>query len=268
MLTLPRGSGHETYIAQSGDRRLFVKLDAQIGRTLAMSEAGLTPPLLATGVLQDGSTILIQPFIEGHHPGREDYRQRLDDVARIVREMHRNPEVLASLPPSPSDDYASAGMRALDRVRARWAHVRAHVPGVASFVDRALNRLEETAAAFSGGGLVASHSDICWDNWLFTPDGRIFVVDLDAMSLDDPTLDLGALLWWYYRPELWSRFLHAAGYAADEEFTNRMWTRLALHCLNITLPRAGSFDRPDTASYDKSLVDFRAVMERKANPEI
>ena len=233
-----------------------------------MSKVGLTPPVLATGILEDGITILVQPFIDGHHPSRSDYKQRLDDVARMVREMHHNLEVQATLPPSPSDDYTSAGLRALGQVRARWAEVRLQVPSIADFVDGALDQLDSAIARFAGGGLVASHNDICLDNWLFTPDGRIYLVDLDAMSLDDPALDVGATLWWYYPPVLWPRFLRYAGYPDDEEFRDRMWVRLALHCLSITLPRPGSFDTFDPASYHVKLVDFRAAMERKGNPEL
>ncbi|MGA7731013.1 MAG: phosphotransferase [Chloroflexia bacterium] len=265
---LPRGSGHETYLARGGDQALFIKVSAHIERTIAMARVGLTPPVLQTGRLADGSAIVVQPFIEGHHPTRSEYRARLEEIARIIRDMHCNPEVRATLPPALSGDYASAGKRTLDQVRARWERVRAKVPNVAGFVDAALDDLERRIAHFSGGGLVASHNDICRDNWLFTADGHIYLVDLEAMALDDPVLDVGATLWWYYAPELWPRFLQYVGYPDDEEFRDRMWVRLALHCLNITLPRPGSFDTFTAASYGERLVDFRAAMERKGNPEL
>ena len=153
-------------------------------------------------------------------------------------------------------------------MRARWERVRAQVPHVAGFVDAALDDLERRIAHFSGGGLVASHNDICWDNWLFTDDGHIYLVDLEAMALDDPALDVGATLWWYYAPELWPRFLQYVGYPDDEGFRDRMWVRLALHCLSITVPRPGSFDTFDPTTYEERLVDFRATMERKGNPEL
>jgi hypothetical protein len=56
------------------------------------------------------------------------------------------------------------------------------------------------------------------------------------MSLDDPTLDVGAILWWYYPPELRQEFLEIVGYAHDKEFSSRMQVRMAMHCLNIILP--------------------------------
>ena len=101
---LPRGSGHETYVARGGGQVLFVKVGAPVERTVAMSRVALTPPVLQTGRLADGSAIVVQPFLEGHHPGRSEYRERLEEIARIIWDMHRNSEVQATLPPALSGD--------------------------------------------------------------------------------------------------------------------------------------------------------------------
>ena len=118
-----------------------------------------------------------------------------------------------------------------------------------------------------GAGLVASHNDICNANWLVASDGKIYLIDLESMSLDDPACDIGATLWWYYPPELRQRFLDIVGYADDEQFQNRMRVRMALHCLSIILPRDRSFDRFDPDSFVESLTDFRAVLAGRQNPE-
>jgi hypothetical protein len=87
------------------------------------------------------------------------------------------------------------------------------------------------------------------------------------MSLDGPAFDRGALLWWYYPPELRGKFLELAGYPYDQELRFRMRVRMALHCLSITLPRQGSFDRFNPEHYDAAFVDFRAILEGKENPQ-
>jgi hypothetical protein len=46
-----------------------------------------------------------------------------------------------------------------------------------------------------------------------------------------------------------------------------MQVRMAMHCLNITLPREGSFDRFDPGHYDEALDDFRAILNGKENPQ-
>ena len=87
------------------------------------------------------------------------------------------------------------------------------------------------------------------------------------MSLDDPACDIGAMLWWYYPPELRHRFLVIVGYANDEQFQIRMRVQAALHCLAITFPREQSFDEFDPNSFAESLTDFRAILSGKENPE-
>ena len=145
--------------------------------------------------------------------------------------------------------------------------MREQVPDVAHSVDQGLGELESRIERFRGSGLVASHGDICNANWLVTPEGRLYLVDLDAMAIDDPALDVGATLWWYYPEELWGRFVEVAGYQDDGEFRERMWARLALHCLSITLPRPGSFDRFDPTHYAQALVDFKAALRKRGNPQ-
>jgi len=103
-------------------------------------------------------------------------------------------------------------------------------------------------------------------NWRLATGGRIYLVDLEAMSRDDPAHDMGSLLWWYYPPGLRQRFLEIAGHPNDAAFRDRMRVRMALHCLNIILPRADSFDRFDAGSFAGNLADFRAVVEGKENP--
>ena len=134
-------------------------------------------------------------------------------------------------------------------------------------MDDSLAELALEIRQFSTEGLAASHSDICNGNWLFASDGKIYIIDLDSMSMDDPALDLGALLWWYYPPERRGRFLEIAGYSYDDEFKHRMRVRMALHCLHILLPREQSFDDFEPASFTKSLMDFRAVLAEYENPQ-
>jgi thiamine kinase-like enzyme len=232
-----------------------------------MARLGLTPDLLEVDRMEDGTSILVQQYVEGRNPGRSDYRQRLEQVANMIREMHNSEDVKAALPDYQSNDYAQAGLRALAAVRARWEWVREQVPDVVHSVDKGLDELEARIGRFRGSGLVASHGDICNANWLLTPEGRLYLVDLDAMALDDPALDIGATLWWYYPDETWGRFLEVAGYRGNDGFRERMWARLALHCLSVTLPRSGSFDTFDPTHYAQALVDFEAALRMKGNPQ-
>jgi thiamine kinase-like enzyme len=238
-----------------------------VERYLVMADLGLTPPVICHGQLESGLPVIVQLCITGRRPSRADYRQRLTEVAELVSIMHNNPHSRGFLQSAPSNLYKDAGIRALDRLSQTWKGHKSQVPLVAESVDESLDFLADQVNQFSGEGLVASHGDICNANWLFAQDGKIYVLDFESMSLDDPAFDLGALLWWYYPPELRESFLNIAGYPYDEEFKARMRVRMAMHCLSILLPRAGSFDGFDAETFGEALSDFRAILEGKENPQ-
>lgn len=266
-LTLPMGSGHETYFAQCGGQTYFIKIGVQTERYQALAAMGLTPQVLAAGRLTDGETILVQAYVAGKSPSRREYRLHLAQFAAAICQLHHNAALQKLLPQAPSDLYAAAGLAALNRLQQRWEGCRAQVPQAADFVDHSLGDLRRKIADFRGAGLVASHNDICNANWLVSTDGKVYLIDFESMSLDDPALDIGATLWWYYPPQMRDSFLNEAGYAQDAAFQERMQVRMAMHCLHILLPREQSFDVFDPADFTQSLTDFRAVLAGEENPQ-
>lgn len=263
----PSGRGHETYVADCDDGSYFVKLGAYVPRYQVMASLNLTPTVIASGSLGDGTSILVQPYIQGRRPSWQDFRRYLPHMAAVVNRTHHSLALQRTLPTAPSEAYRDVGLAAVRRVRQKWDVYRGRVPIVADEVDEALTRLERDVQSFTGSGLVASHNDICNGNWLIASEETVYLVDLEAMSRDDPAHDMGALLWWYYPPELRSDFLERAGYSYDAAFRNRMRVRMALHCLDILLPRDGSFDRFDAGAFAEDLVDFRAVVAGEENPQ-
>ncbi|HJQ14626.1 MAG TPA: phosphotransferase [Anaerolineales bacterium] len=266
-LTLPHGSGNETYFARCNEHAYFIKLGVQATKYQVVSSLGLTPQVLAAGFLGDGTSIIVQPYIAGKRPTRNDYRTYLEQFALTINRLHHAAEVQQILPNVSSDLYSLAGLEALVYIQQKWERQRSLVPDVADFVDESLDYLRQQVMDFRGAGLVASHNDICNANWLVSTDGQLYLLDLESMALDDPAVDIGATLWWYYPPRLWKRFLVKAGYRNDTTFERRMQVRMAMHCLNITLPREQSFDKFYPASFAESLTDFRAILAGKENPE-
>lgn len=266
-LTLPAGTGHETYIARSGEQAYFIKIGVQSERYEAVASAGFTPPVITRGVLGDGTSYIIQPFIQGRTPTRADYCQHLDAFASIISCLHKSEDVKRTLPARPFDNFRDAGMGTLDEICRKWEPLKKLVPNDASFVDDSIALIREQLSGFKGSGLVASHNDICNANWLLFDDGKLYLIDLDSMSRDDPALDIGATLWWYYPPELRPRFLEITGYLDDAEFQERMRVRMAMHYLNIELPRPNSYDKFDPALFGEYLVDFKAALAGKENPQ-
>ncbi len=268
MIRLPvHGTGNETYQAFSESQSCFIKLGIEIERYRIMDELGLSPRIFSVGRLEDGTTVVVQEWVEGHHPSRKEFCDHLEQFASAVRVTHSCARLRQILPSKPSECFRQAGLETLRHVEKRWMKVRDKVPHSASFVERNIQRLREQIDLFTGGGLVASHNDICNANWLICEDGRVYLIDYESMTLDDPALDLGAILWWYYRPELRARFIAIAGYRDDEALRIRMRVRMAVHNLNIILPRENSYDVFHGEDFEEALVDFRAVMDGQENPQ-
>jgi thiamine kinase-like enzyme len=264
----PHGTGNETYFVQSDRHSCFVKLGAKTERYQVMSAMGLSPQVIATGQLEDGTSILVQQRIEGSKPSRADFHRYLRQFAESIRKTHQSEILQGILPPQPSNLYRDVGSVVLGEIEGRWRKFELLVAFSArEYVNQKIAYLKEQISQFAGGGLAASHNDICNGNWLVATDGRLYLLDYEAMSLDDPALDLGAILWWYYPPEMRDEFLAIAGCPNDERFRERMRIRMAVHNLHIILPREKSFDRFRAESFDEALVDFRAVVEGRENPQ-
>jgi hypothetical protein len=266
-VTLPPGSGAETYFAQAGGLNIFIKLGVNLEYYPLLAALGLTPPVLAAGRLADGTSLLVQPKIVARKPSRKDFGARLERFAGCIRSLHSSPELKRLLPLASSNLHRELGLQSLARVQQKWEIYRSQVPAVAGFVDESLLCLLQQVLEFTGEGAVASHPDPCNANWLVAESGEIYLIDFDSLALDDPAFDLGAILWWYYPPELRPRFLELAGYALDQPLQNRMQVRMALHCLDILLPRGHSYDRFDPAGFAGALTDFKAAFSGKDNPQ-
>lgn len=265
--TLPPGSGNETYFAHTLGENYFVKVGGYPERALALAEAGLSPTVLASGHLPDGAAIMVQPFVEGRSPRPKDYQKHLEQISAMLGQMHHDPQVKKALPQPTSYLHIDGALRALAYAEQQWSIYKAQMPADTEFLDQSLVDLRQQLEQLTGAGLVASHGDFCNANMLLTPYGKLYIIDLELMSLDDPALDLGAVLWWYYPPELRKRFFEAAGYDDTPELRHRMRVRMSLHCLCAALPRPTGFDTLDPTSYSERLADFRAVFEGKENPQ-
>lgn len=263
----PHGTGQETYFVRGDEQSYFIKLGAETERYQVMATLGLSPQVVAVGKLEDGISILVQQLVNGNKPGRRDFHQYWKKFAESLRITHQSESLKQLLAPRSSDRHKDVGTEILAEIEDRWEHYKWEVPASIEYVDESIDYLRGQVNQFNQRGLVASHNDVCNGNWLVTPEGNVYLLDYESMSRDDPALDLGAILWWYYPPEMREAFLTVAGYKNDDEFRHRMHIRMAIHNLNIVIPRRDSFDRFAADRFDSKLEDFRALMEGRENPQ-
>jgi len=263
----PHGTGNETYFVQSNRQSLFIKLGAILDRYQIMSKLGLSPQIIALGYLEDGTSILVQQRVNGKKPSRKDFHLHLKKFAEGIKKTHNCEDLKQILPKRSSCFYKDVGLEILGKIEQRWKIHELEVPEYADYVNEKITYLKNQIDQFTGDGLVASHNDICNGNWIVSFDGNLYLLDYESMTLDDPALDIGAILWWYYPPELRREFLEIAGYANDKNFSDRMRFRMAVHNLNIIIPREMSFDRFTAGTFGEALEDFRATIDGKENPK-
>jgi len=232
-----------------------------------MADLGFSPQIISEGLLEKGETILVQQYVAGRVPSRKDFQTNLEKFASIIRNMHKNDRLQQILPQKNTFSHRDTGLEALEQIEIRWRKIKSRVESSAKYVDEKIDYLKKEVLKFSSSGLVASHNDICNANWLITNDNQIYLLDFESMSLDDPALDIGAILWWYYPPKMRKEFLEITGYDQEEAFPNRMRIRMAIHNLNIIIPRENSFDRFSENTFDEALTDFRAVISGEENPQ-
>jgi thiamine kinase-like enzyme len=263
----PHGTGNETYFARSNRQTCFIKLGAHTDRYQVMSKLGLSPQIITLGNLEDGTSILVQQRIDGQKPSHKDFHRYLKKFAESIKKTHQSEDLKRILPKRSSPRYKDVGLEILGEVEQRWGKRESEVPTFAGYVNEKITYLKNQLDQFTGDGLVASHNDICNGNWLVSSDEKLYLLDYESMALDDPALDIGAILWWYYPPELRDEFLEITGYNHDERFRDRMRIRMAIHNLNIIIPREKSFDPFTAETFGEALMDFRAVVEGRDNPQ-
>ena len=134
-LTLPNGSGNETYFASCRGHTYFIKLGVQAARYQVAASIGLTPQVLTAGSLRDGTSIIVQPYIVGKRPSRRDYHNRLEQFASAIDQLHHSAEVKEVLPKASSNLYRVVALKSLACVQQKWERYKSQVPEVEDFID-------------------------------------------------------------------------------------------------------------------------------------
>ena len=261
------GSGNEKYIAESNGTKYFVKLDVKIDRYEILSELGISPKIVNHGCLNDGTSVIVQEYISGHNPSPKDFQSHIYDVATILSNVHNNRKLQTVLKKDEINTCQEAALKAFYGIVERWEYNKKELVAYNGYIDDSLMQIKSNIRQIEGKNLASVHNDICNANWVISDNGFIFLVDLESMLIEDPSVDIGALLWWYYPYDMREQFCEIIKVDYNNELKNRMQLRMAMHCLNIMLPRLNSFDVLDLEWFAMFFDDFKAIMEGKDNPK-
>ncbi len=226
-------SGATCFIAHSAQHTLFVKCGADDRLIRILSDAKLTPPLVAGGAF--GQTrITIQAFVDGHHPTRQWYASHAETWADLMHRLHQLPNLRDLLLPVPDETYGSLLAGYIGHVQALYT------PANLSAQEQAL--VETLLAAYTarlpfleGAGLVPTHGDPGPDNLIISPT-QVYLIDWDRLHLSDPMRDVALVAWWMYAPTQWPELLELFAIdLADPAQQERFYLYISVWSLEVAL---------------------------------
>lgn len=81
------GQQKQCYIAQSEERRVFIKFDVPIPTSQRLGEIGAAPRVITSGIA-NGRSYIIQEYIAGSYPDRRWLAAHLPLLATFIRRYH------------------------------------------------------------------------------------------------------------------------------------------------------------------------------------
>src|SRR5215469_7929734 len=83
------GNQKECYIASGDTRKVFIKFDVPILSLQRLSDLGVAPRVLASGIYE-GISYVIQEFLAGSYPDRPWIASHIDEVAALIQTYHED----------------------------------------------------------------------------------------------------------------------------------------------------------------------------------
>jgi aminoglycoside phosphotransferase (APT) family kinase protein len=189
-LQMPRRgfSSAPRFIARSPRGNVFVKLGGDYRRLQILSDADLTPLLLAGGPFGDTS-IIVQEFVDGYHPSRQWYATNAGTWARLMHTLYQLSELRETLHTNTDETYQSLVTRYTDQVTAIYNPSNLS-PQEQYIIETLLTDYASRTPFIQGSGLVPVHGDPSADNVLITSK-HAYLVDWDTLHLSEPIRKLG-----------------------------------------------------------------------------
>ena len=257
------GAMGSSYFATSGDRRLFLKIPADLRAVPRLAEIGIAPPIVAAGEWL-GQPFLLQEWIAAGPADRAWMRANAPTVVRLMRAYHTDAPLRDALLPTCPGTFAAHLAHELDGIETGLAAAAApefREPPVL----QAIARLFARAGDLPHAPVIPAHGDPNLYNLLITV-GRIYLIDWDAVTLSDPLRDLSLLLWWYVPPSEWSAALYAYDNGARpiERDLIEWWAARASLRIALWLDA----HRRDSGLLRSFLADFLAAESGAPNPKM
>jgi thiamine kinase-like enzyme len=254
-----RGLRKECFVCRNNEVSVFVKFDVPVAELRRLSEIGVCPNIIATGVFE-GASYVVQEFIAGAHPERVWLKNNISTIAQLVRRYHYDEELVKQLTRSKATGSTSQIYTDLGNLEERFGNItRKKV--ITRDITEGYKKFRELAVAFREVELVAVHAEPNFNNML-VKDDKLYFIDWDEITLSDPARDIGPLLWWYLPESQWEIFFNAYGETLTTESLNKIYWFAARISLDVALWHIEN-QKPDPGFFN----DFVTAVNKRPNPQ-
>lgn len=253
----------ESFIAQRGRRRLFIKFDVDPQPLKRLGEIGVAPPLLSSGTYK-GRRFSIQQYVGGEYPNRQWLQQHLKHLGRFFAQYHSDQTLRALLPKPASKSCRDLIAKEVQNLQKRLSRTESAC-FKSQTVRQAFEEFESQAVDLQGASLVPTHGDPNRKNFLLL-DEHLFMIDWDELIISDPMRDAGPFLWWNASPHTWADFFESYEEPLDKPHLDRLYWWAARQSLHVALWAAEKAIEPTEA--EAFLADFKAGVAQQDNPNL
>lgn len=250
-----KGKSKESFIAESNDRKVFIKLDVSTMALDILSNLGIAPKVLASGEYS-GRSYIIQEFIQGVHPDSDWINSHLQKIGTLIQKYHSNTKLKDTLALHQTTDYRDHLDHELHELENNYSDavdLAIKTPATRTQLDM----LSEYSHYLQRKELVPAHADTNHSNFIIN-DSNIYMIDWDDVVLSDEMKDISLFCWIYIEKKKWNEFMHCCGVKFDRNTQMRFYWWLTQGLLSISF----WFEkRKDTDNIKTYLNQSRQAME-------
>jgi thiamine kinase-like enzyme len=226
-----KGKSKESYIAESTDKKVFIKFDAKTKVLDILSSLRIAPKVLIEDTY-DGRHYFIQEFVEGFHPDADWINNNLKELAAIIIKYHSNSELKATLSKSQDINYQTHITKEIHELKKSYIESSSEI--IRNLDTREiLDLLLEYSNKLHEVELVPTHLDTNHSNFIIA-DKHIFIVDWDDVILSDEMRDISLFTWLYVKKDKWSDFMKYLSIDFNNSAQMRFYWWLAQGLLSIS----------------------------------
>lgn len=216
------GDTGQAYMGTREKEKVFLKRNSS-PFLAALSGEGITPRLIWTKRAGNGDVITAQEWLNGRSLTDEEMSNV--EVATLLKQIHQSPTLLHMLQRVQGEDYNPENFIE-DYLTNLQTGLQSH-----SFLNQVLDYLRETMYLINESGKTVCHGDLNRRNFMWSDQGRLYLVDWEMVKLADPISDLTMILVQYVPVHQWGDWLDLYGVHISTNIYQRIEWYSLMNCL-------------------------------------